>query len=477
MTILLTWLWQGLAIAGVTTAILWAMPRLGASTRHRTWWAALGAVLAVPLVLVSGGAGVVGTQLTLSAAGVPALPAVVLPAVPEWAIVVLAGFWALAALSGLARILLGCRAVARMKRDSSPFDAGRLAKLPLWSSRAAVAGRHAELRVSDAITGACALGFRRPVILVGEQLVRALDDQALDHVLMHEQAHLDRYDDFTQLLQASVRAVAGLHPAVWWLSRQIDFDREAACDSLVVARTGAARSYATALLQAAVTTGGARAVPAIVPGATARASALRRRVARLFDPRRIGGERLAAFTPAVTFLPIAGLLACVPLAPLVAMADSGRQTAQAPMVLAAAAPASAPRPVAPVGAVPLGMNTFARAGARPGMRWARSTVALAQQPVTAAPAASPGPIDAQAPLESRALPVTMDAPAVIAGVPSSGVQTQPTTTTGGRWQALATAPANAATDVATTVASGAGRSSVSLGRAFTRAAKSIAERF
>ena len=79
---------------------------------------------------------------------------------------------------------------------------------------------------------------------------------------MHEYAHLARYDDWLQLFQAIARAVGGLHPAVGWLSRRIDLDREAACDDYVVARTGAARQYASALLEAAVVAGAGPAVPA-----------------------------------------------------------------------------------------------------------------------------------------------------------------------------------------------------------------------
>ena len=48
MTLIVTWLWQGMVIAWITAAAVRAMPRLNAATRHAIWWLALGAVLAIP---------------------------------------------------------------------------------------------------------------------------------------------------------------------------------------------------------------------------------------------------------------------------------------------------------------------------------------------------------------------------------------------------------------------------------------------
>ena len=101
------------------------------------------------------------------------------------------------------------------------------------------------------MTGACALGLGRPVILVSRAVAGALSDESLDEIVMHEQAHLDRYDDWSQLLLAVLSSLVGLHPAVRFLARRLDVDREAACDDRVVSCTGASRRYASALLAVA----------------------------------------------------------------------------------------------------------------------------------------------------------------------------------------------------------------------------------
>ena len=212
MTIVFTWLWQGVAVALITALLLRAMPRMNAATRHVTWWASLLAVLGIPLVL---GAGALRDRI-------PRLPlpgvedglgvALVLPAVPAWVGVVCASAWAVAALVGLIRVVRSCHRVQTLRNGSTAFDPAREARLRLWAGMRPRARRHAALRTSEDLAGACALGFRRPVILVGRQLADALDDDALDQIVMHEQAHLTRYDDWLRLIQAIVRSVAGLHP-------------------------------------------------------------------------------------------------------------------------------------------------------------------------------------------------------------------------------------------------------------------------
>src|SRR5918995_1181078 len=67
MIIALAWLWQGLVLAGLAFVLLRALPNVNAATRHAMWWAALLAVLCIPLVLSAR-----GVQDVLP--GVPAAP-------------------------------------------------------------------------------------------------------------------------------------------------------------------------------------------------------------------------------------------------------------------------------------------------------------------------------------------------------------------------------------------------------------------
>src|SRR6187455_2850641 len=115
MTLIVTWLWQGLALAWITAAAVRAMPRLNAATRVAVWWLALGAVLAIPIA----------HGLAAIATGTPSAPdltppdvdvvdaasALMLPAIPDRVMACAAALWAMTAVVGLLRIVRNCRAL------------------------------------------------------------------------------------------------------------------------------------------------------------------------------------------------------------------------------------------------------------------------------------------------------------------------------------------------------------------------------
>ena len=128
-------------------------------------------------------------------------------------------------------------------RASSRVETSRAS---LGSGAAGIAARNAVL-TSDEISSPVAVGFARPAVIVPEQLRSELSAEEMNCVLMHETAHLERYDDWENLAARAVKAVVGLHPLCWWILRQIDGEREIACDEWVVTRTGAPREYARSL--------------------------------------------------------------------------------------------------------------------------------------------------------------------------------------------------------------------------------------
>jgi hypothetical protein len=92
-----------------------------------------------------------------------------------------------------------------------------------------------------------AAGFRHPAVLLPEPLVDQFTEAELDHVLLHELAHIARRDDWTNLWARFAGALLALHPVAAWVVHRIDREREIACDDWVVAQTGDARPYAASL--------------------------------------------------------------------------------------------------------------------------------------------------------------------------------------------------------------------------------------
>src|SRR5262245_5720061 len=285
-------LWQGILIAVITTLAVRAVPPGAAGKRHLIWWIALVVTLLLPLTAGFGSSAVSHHE----AAAIPPLETggLTFPMPPAWFIFGAIALWAGVAMVHVCRLLLGVRTLRRLVAASSPLDAERIAKLTRYQA-AQRSGRSAELRVSHDIAGACAVGFGRPTIVVSARLAAAMDDEALESIVLHEYAHLQRYDEWGRLAQCVVVAFAGWHPAVLWISRRIDIEREIACDQRVVAEACAPLAYARNLAAAAQFIAGARgAAPTLAPGSSTTTPMLRLRVERLLGLAPVRNRWFAA---------------------------------------------------------------------------------------------------------------------------------------------------------------------------------------
>ena len=339
MDALAAWLWQGSVVTLAVAAGLRLLPRVSAATRHLAWWLTLCSVVALPVAYAArtsppaapkltgltswnsasalfarrarpgdarvagpgtdtpGGPSCAGVESVASrsdadtapgesGSGAPVTTAAAwtLPAPPDWAVAVALGAWLGFVALSLVRVARGVSHVRRLARRAVPMPQSREARLRLWTSHR-LAGRPVTLRVSRDVRVPCALGLGPATILVPRGLFARIEDGALDQLVMHERAHLQRYDDWTRLAEALVSSVAGIHPAVGWIARQIDLERETACDDLVVQATGDTRTVRDVSRHcrvrddeggtANVTTAGARRVSLARPAGTAGPPAVR----------------------------------------------------------------------------------------------------------------------------------------------------------------------------------------------------------
>lgn len=79
------------------------------------------------------------------------------------------------------------------------------------------------------------VGTWNPKIVLPESLITEASTARLRHVLAHELAHLVRGDLWTNWLLLAARTVHWFNPAVWWVVREMQSEREAACDELAFA--------------------------------------------------------------------------------------------------------------------------------------------------------------------------------------------------------------------------------------------------
>ena len=268
---LMTWLWQGSALAAGVAVALRCTPRLNAATRHLVWCGAL-----IGLAWLGWGS----SPAPIAASPAHVEPVLYVPTAPDVLISTVVGIWMSVALIGLLRLLPSLRAVFALRDRCVPFPVDIESRLPLWLE-AKEQGRRTELMICDELPGATVLGLQRPCIALPRALLEALTIGELDQVILHEHAHVQRRDDWLRLVQTLLLSVLWVHPAALLVSRELNREREMACDEWVVARTGSPKAYARCLARAAEVRGRMKAQSALAPALFGTRHDLVRRVDRL----------------------------------------------------------------------------------------------------------------------------------------------------------------------------------------------------
>jgi beta-lactamase regulating signal transducer with metallopeptidase domain len=274
-----------LAVAGVMTALL---QRSSAATRHAVWSIALGALLVLPILSASlpsweleslptmqevtalAETPVVAVQPPVADRAAPASAesarqqsqsaaptdrGAVRPAggfsisVLDVAAAALA-IWALGAAVLLLRLAVGAAKVSGLTRRALVRHRGLLYTTesgPSWSN---LIERPLRVVSSDEITTPISWGFLHPVVL----FPTAAADWSPERrrvVLLHELAHVTRWDYLVHLMIEIVRSVYWPNPLVWIAARRAMLERERACDDYALRIGMRSDVYATHLLEIA----------------------------------------------------------------------------------------------------------------------------------------------------------------------------------------------------------------------------------
>jgi len=273
--LLIASIWQGLLLTAFAWAALKLAPGLRASTRFTLWLIVFLLVALLPCFAL--GHGLVG-----------AYPSSALPQTgfslhvnAAWAFA-LEGVWLAASLLSLARLFSSARQMRALRRNSTLVP---VLDQELQSVVARPGKRPVEVRLSDAVDAPSVIGFFRPAVVLPRSLWSELAPGDLKQVILHEVAHLDRGDDWTNLLQKLLRALSPLNPALFWAERHLCREREQACDDAVLDAAGNAREYATCLTKLAENRL-VRRVASLAPGLWQRHSELAGRVENILHRRR-----------------------------------------------------------------------------------------------------------------------------------------------------------------------------------------------
>jgi beta-lactamase regulating signal transducer with metallopeptidase domain len=270
-----------LCIAAIMHALF--ARRTSAATRHLIWTLAIVALLLLPMLssVLPG-----WTAVRLTAPRIPeatrpveppqpdsgiraashALPASPIADVPaeaattspiaigiSWSIA-LPALYATGVFLLLARLTAERLSIQRIARQATEASDPEWTRLLLESAQRMGVRRSVRLLRSREQTMPMAFGALRGAILI-PAVADTWSEDRRRAVLLHELAHVARYDCLTQTLAAVACALYWVHPGVWWIARRLRVERELACDDRVLSAGTYAREYAGHLLELAYTLG------------------------------------------------------------------------------------------------------------------------------------------------------------------------------------------------------------------------------
>jgi len=228
---------------------------------------------------------------------------------------ILAAIWLAGALLVLLRLAIGTWRVGQLAREGARVEDGMWLSLAQRLANRLGVTRPLILLRGDRLAVPVTWGIVYPAVLLPEDS-DSWTEERKRFVLVHEMAHVKRFDALTQLLAQLALAVFWFDPLVWIAAHQMRVEREHACDDYVL-RDGTAPSlYAGELLEMVRSIGSPthdRAAPAFAALAMARRSEFEGRMLAILDPRldrqtmKKRGTLMTAVIVALLTLPLAAL--------------------------------------------------------------------------------------------------------------------------------------------------------------------------
>jgi beta-lactamase regulating signal transducer with metallopeptidase domain len=161
----------------------------------------------------------------------------------------LLGTWAIILAAQCVRIFWQHGRLARLLRSANGVDTTLAARVGEAACRLGLR-RVPQTVLTEVDCSPFVCGIRRAVLVLPRQLTATLSDTELNHVLLHELAHVRRLDLVWGWIGELARMVYFFHPAVHWITYRIRLERELACDQLAMATSGqGAAEYAATLVR------------------------------------------------------------------------------------------------------------------------------------------------------------------------------------------------------------------------------------
>ena len=147
----------------------------------------------------------------------------------------------------LLRFFVNLDKIRQLRRNGlTNLEQDWIEKTEKWVARLSIT-RSVSIYISDRIHVPSAIGTLKPVILLPITAFSHLSAEQLEAVILHELAHIKRYDYLLNIIQTVVETILFFNPFMWRVTAMIRQEREHCCDDLVVAYTKQPLCYAQAL--------------------------------------------------------------------------------------------------------------------------------------------------------------------------------------------------------------------------------------
>jgi beta-lactamase regulating signal transducer with metallopeptidase domain len=357
-------------VLGAAGLVAVALSRSSAAARHLVWLLALGGVgvvpllmpvaptLRVPLPVATFIVDLPAPQtLGSTAATVPQAPGVesrVITAAPPTAEVarslaspstafIVTVIWLLGCAVVITRCVVAHVAVARLVRASERVTGARWQRLVDDAATRTGVRRHVTVMCSAAVGGPITSGLIHPVVLLPRD-AETWTDERREVVLLHEMAHVGRFDYAAQLIATAACTLYWFHPAVWIAAARMRLEAEHAADDRVLTAGLPSVRYATHLVDLARRA--AIGEPAAVAVGIAHRTHIERRVSAMLDTTRSRAavsprtQSAVAATMLVMLIPLAGIRTeAAATESMITVSAAAPTPALAPAMVRASAPA------------------------------------------------------------------------------------------------------------------------------------------
>ncbi len=113
--------------------------------------------------------------------------------------------------------------------------------------------KQVKICISDLVSSPLTVGFLKPLILIPAACINQLSIQQMEAIILHEAAHIKRFDYLVNMMQRVVDLMLFFNPFNRMLSQMVSLEREHSCDDLVLQFKYNAIEYADALFKIART--------------------------------------------------------------------------------------------------------------------------------------------------------------------------------------------------------------------------------